>query len=321
MSANTQCDHLDTLISEQFGVVSRTQLLTLGMTDKAVEHRIRPGGPWQVMLPGVYLTETGTPSLLHKEMAAALYAGSGSVITGSAAMFHYGLRPPRLDMIDVLIPGERRRRSISFVQVERTLRMPLRVSTRGPLQFALVARAVMDTSRTLRNVREVRAVIADAMQQGHCTLRQLGEELGEGPIRHSALPRRVLGEVRQGIRSTVEGDLLDLIKGAHLPMPMLNPDLYLGKQFIARPDAWWPDAAVAVEVDSREWHLSPAAWEKTMARHDLMFSLGIYPLHFSPRQLHQEPTTVIKRIRDTYQRGLERGPLPIRTVPCPNRAG
>jgi hypothetical protein len=315
MSANTHCDRLDTLLSEQLGVVSRVQLLGLGMSDKALEHRIRPGGPWQVMLPGVYLAETGSPSLLHKEMAAVLYAGSGSVITGSAAMFHYGLRPPSLDMIDVLIPGERRRRSVSFVQVQRTLRMPLRVSTRGPLQFALVARAVMDTARTLRNVRDVRAVIADAMQQGRCTLRQLADELSEGPVRHSALPRGVLGEVRQGIRSTVEGDLLDLIKSARLPMPVLNPNLYVGEQFIARPDAWWPDAGVAVEVDSREWHLSPADWEKTMARHDLMLSVGILALHFSPRQLRVESAKAIQLLRAAREKGLQRSPLPIRTVP------
>jgi len=35
--------------------------------------------------------------------------------------------------------------------------------------------------------------------------------------------------------------------------------------FLAMPDAWWPAAGVAVEVDSREWHLSPADWERTCA--------------------------------------------------------
>jgi hypothetical protein len=58
-----------------------------------------------------------------------------------------------------------------------------------------------------------------------------------------------------GIRATAEGDLLDLLKVSGLPLPLLNADLYLGEKFIARPGAWWPDAGVAVEVDSREWHI------------------------------------------------------------------
>jgi hypothetical protein len=37
--------------------------------------------------------------------------------------------------------------------------------------------------------------------------------------------------------------------------------------FIACPDAWWPDAGVATEIDSRQWHLAPDDWERTMTRH------------------------------------------------------
>jgi hypothetical protein len=285
-----------------------------------MQYWIRPGGPWQVILPGIYLAQTGAFSLLQKQEAAQLYAGPGSVITGPAAVFHYGIRPPSLDTIEVLVPADRRRRSKSFVEVQRTFRMPCQISTRGPLRFALVPRAVMDAARGLDNRRDVRAVIADALQQGSCSLRQLATELNEGPVRHSALARAVLAEAGEGIRSTAEGDLLDALKKSQLPMPLLNPDLFAGGQFIARPDAWWPDAGVAVEVDSREFHILPEDWEATMARHDLMFSVGIYPLHFSPNQLRKQQQTVIKRMHDTYQRGLERPHLPIRTVPCPGPA-
>ena len=31
-------------------------------------------------------------------------------------------------------------------------------------------------------------------------------------------------------------------------MPLFNPSLYLGDTFLAKPDAWWPDAGVAAEV-------------------------------------------------------------------------
>lgn len=118
-----------------------------------------------------------------------------------------------------------------------------------------------------------------------------------------------------GIRSAAEGDLRDVIRSNRLPMPLFNPSLYLGDVFLGKPDAWWPDAGVAAEADSRAWHLSPEHWDRTRRRHDLMGEAGIIPLHFSPRELRFEPAMVAKRIQGALVRGLNRPPLPIRTVP------
>ena len=195
--------------------------------------------------------------------------------------------------------------------------MPARISSSGPVRLALVPRAVADTARQLTSLRDVRAVVADAVQLGRCTVSQLADELRNGPVRGSAMFRSVLGEVAEGIRSTAEGDLRDLIKTARLPMPLFNPSLYVGDTFLAKPDAWWPDAGVAAEVDSREWHLAPDDWERTRRRHDLMGAAGIIPLHFLPSQIRREPAKVAQLIRGALERGLNRPPLPIRTIPCP----
>ena len=125
----------------------------------------------------------------------------------------------------------------------------------------------------------------------------------------------MLAEVADGIRSTAEGDLHDVIRVNRLPMPLFNPSLYLDDVFLGRPDAWWPDAGVVAEVDSRAWHLSPEDWDRTRRRHDLMGEAGIIPLHFSPRELRREPAMVARRIRDALTSGLARPPLPIRTIP------
>jgi hypothetical protein len=73
--------------------------------------------------------------------------------------------------------------------------------------------------------------------------------------------------------------MLDLIKRGRLPLPLFNHRLYAGQELLARPDARWQDMAVAVEVDSKEWHLSPDSWERTMRRHDRMTAVGILVLH------------------------------------------
>jgi hypothetical protein len=312
---------LNELLDKQLAVVSRGQLLGLGLNDNAVQYRVRAGGPWQVLLPGIYLSVTGAPSLAQKEVAALLYAGSGSVITGPMALLHYGIRAAQdLDVIDVLVPADRQRRSAGFARLYRTARMPDRTSRSGPVRLALTPRAVADTVRQLTSLRDIRAVTAGAVQLGRCTVSQLARELDNGPTRGSARFRSVLAEVAEGIRSTAEGDLRDLIISARLPMPLFNPSLYDGGTFIAKPDAWWPNAGVAAEADSREWHLTPDAWDHTRRRHDLMAAVGIIPLHFSPNQIRREPSTVVKMIKGALTRGLQRPSLPIRTVPCPTSA-
>jgi very-short-patch-repair endonuclease len=62
-------------------------------------------------------------------------------------------------------------------------------------------------------------------------------------------------------------------------------------------DAWWPDAGVAAEVDSREWHLSPGDWERTLRRHARLTAHGILVLHFTPKQIRTEPAQVAAAIR------------------------
>lgn len=80
------------------------------------------------------------------------------------------------------------------------------------------------------------------------------------------------------------------------------------KVSIWQPDAWWPDRGVAVEVDSRAWHLSPADSERTMARHDRMTAEGILVLRFPPVELRRSRPEIAKRITATL--AISRGPLP-----------
>ncbi len=276
-----------------------------------LRHRLRPGGPWQRLLPGVYLTSTGRPTWEQLETAALLHAGDGSLITGPAALRNYRIRGQDSRVIDVLVPAPRRVVSGGFVAVHRTRRMPQYWTTDGFLRFAPAQRAVADTVRGLTDLGDARAVVAGAVQQRQCTIKQLLTELTAGPHRDSALLRSVLAEVIDGIRSVPEGNLRRLIRASRLPQPLFNPTLLVGSDFLARPDAWWPEFGVVVEVDSREWHLSPEDWEQTMARHRRMAAVGIIVLHVSPRQLREHPEQVLAEIEAALRAGR---PLPAITT-------
>jgi hypothetical protein len=291
------------LLAHQRGVLNRDQAISGGLSESALRHRIRRDGPWQRLLPGVYLAATGQPTREQRLIAAMLFAGPESLISGPAALQNYRIRGSETEIIDLLVPQERRLASRQLVVIHRTWRMPRECICDGPLRYAPVARAVADAVRDMEKLADARAVVGSAVQKGKCTIKQLADELAAGPMRRSALLRTVLAEVADGVRSAAEGDFRALVKRSNLPLPMFNARLFIDGALLAIVDAWWPEASVAVEIDSREWHLSPADWENTMRRHDRLIAAGISAIHVSPRQIRLEPGVVVGYITDALQRG------------------
>ena len=307
---------LSDLLRRQCDLITRSQALASGMTEAELRHRLRSSGPWKVVLPGIYLGHNGYLTVGQRELAALLYAGPGSVITGAAAATRHGVRLPISEAVDVLIPHRERRQSIGFVRIHRTIRMPNRPWIIDNLPWAPPARAVADAARHLGELKEVSELVADAVQRNKCTVAQLSAELRAGPKRGSASLRAVLAAVADGVASGAEADFRTLVQASGLPEPLYNPCLYVGEEFLAKPDAWWPDAGVAAEVDSREWHLSPAGWERTMARHSRMSAHGIIVLHFPPSRIRSDPAGVASELRSALEAGRARTRLTIRAVPA-----
>jgi hypothetical protein len=208
--ANYDRASLQSLLDKQYAVVARGQALSCELSNRVLQHRLRPGGPWRLLLPGVYLTVTGTPTPAQREMAALLYAGPASVITGPAALVSHGVQVPPTDLVDVLVPTTTQRKDQRYVRLHRTARLPRQalprqalpsqalpsqVLVRNEIRYAPAARAVADTARIMDGLDEIRAVVADALQRGACTLGQLTDEVSEGPIRGSALLRQAVADV------------------------------------------------------------------------------------------------------------------------------
>ena len=301
------------MLRAQHDVIARGQALACGMTNSMIKYRIRAGGPWRKLLPGVYVTVTGGVSVKQREMAALLYAGPRSVLTGLAAARRHGISALTSNIVDVLVPSTAGPRSTGFVRVLRTWRMPAGVCVEGEVRWVVAARAVGDAARGLRSGGEVRALVAQAVQQQRCSIALLAAELEEGPVRGSGLLRAALAEVEAGIRSVPEGDLRNLLRRGRVTEPVFNARLYDGDTLIGVADAWWAEAGVAAEVDSREYHFSAADWQRTMRRHDRLVAHGVLLLHFTPRQIRTEPEEVVNQIRAALAKGQARARLPIVT--------
>ena len=301
--------------------MSRAQALRTGLSRHAIGYRLRNGGPWRVLLPAVYLALPGAPTQAQWETAAVLYAGPYAMITGAAALRFHEFREIQgqdSGAIDLLLPARCQRASTGCVRVHRTSHMPA-MWIKGPFarRYAFPARAVADTARWLTDLREVRALVGDAVQNRHCAIAQLADELRLGGTPNGALLRMVIAEATDGVRSAPEAELRDLIIKARMPLPLFNPRLYLASgKFIACPDAWWPDAGVAIEIDSRQWHLRPDDWERTMTRHSDLGQYGIVTLHATPHQLRSAPAPFMRKAANAYKTGMTRPRLNILTLPA-----
>ncbi len=309
-------ERLMRVLQAQRQVITRRQAVLCGVPDSTVDRYTAPGGRWQRLLPGVYLALTGAATQDQREMAALLYAGPRSLLTGSAAMRRHRLRPAGPDVVDVLIPWERKRQSTGFVRVHRTRRMPERLFVTGKIRFARPPRAVADAARSLTRFDDVRQVVCEAVQRKACTVAELATELETGPAKSSALFREALAEIGDGVRSVAEADFRLLITRSSLPQPMFNAQLFDAEGvFIATVDAWWPEAGVAAEVDSRAYHLAAADQDYTTERHDRLVAHGILPLHFPPKRIKTDAPGIISELRSAIEKGRNRPPLPITALP------
>ena len=181
----------------------------------------------------------------------------------------------------------------------------------------MLDRAVADAARGMTRLSDVRGVVAEAIQRGRCDLASLIAELNEGPTAGSRFYRVALAEISEGIRSAAEADMKHLIDKSDLEKPMYNAELYaVDGTFLGIADAWWQRAGVAAEVDSRQYHLSPDDYERTVMRHNRLEAHGINLLHFLPSTLRGKSPAVVADLRGAIENGTNQPPLPIVALPA-----
>jgi very-short-patch-repair endonuclease len=304
------------LLIAQDCVITRAQALGCGIPASTIDRWISPGGRWQLLLPGIYLALTGRVGRDYREMAALLYAGPDSIITGNAALKMHGMDPPEFYMVDVLVPSHVRRKSVGFLRVQRTMRMPVSRYTIGERRFSDPARAVADAARGMRDFRDVRKIVSEALLKKRCTLGQLVTELREGPTQRCGLLRRAVDEVSDGVRSGAEADFRRLLIRGRISGVMYNAKLYTPDgTFIAMVDAWIGEAGVAAEIDSRAYHTTPDAQDRDTDRHDKLVALGVLVLHFKPERVSKDGPGVLAELRGAIHQGRQRPPLQIIALP------
>ncbi|GAA2089334.1 hypothetical protein GCM10009801_53580 [Streptomyces albiaxialis] len=314
-----------------------------GVTAATAHERCGPGGPWQMLLPGVCVLHRSVPTSEERLRAALLY-GAGervpsqggrrppsgtpepcdAMITGLAALalHHFAAAPSlrALDRIDVLVPRGRRPRSAGWARIVRGHGLPEPVEITG-LPVAPVPRALADAVSVVTDAVAVRRLLTESVRGGHCEAQSVVREL----TRARLLGRPHVVDAVEALlaegRALSEGLLYDMIVRYGLPDPCWNVELRLpGGPWLGSVDAFWPDHAVAVELDTRapraaeEGEYDGAAWSEHARKRENLERLGITVVHVTPRKLRDALEQQAAVVRTALMTSAERGPSAAVTV-------
>ncbi|AOR34326.1 hypothetical protein BFF78_27680 [Streptomyces fodineus] len=308
-------------------VLTAAQLRSHGVTTAELAEQCRPGGPWQLLLPNVVLLHPGPPTSEERLHGSLLYAARESapgvpaqptaqdphrpvyaeaMITGLAALTLHGFSttPPllSLDRVDVLVPRLRRLRSSGYVRVLRTPSLPTPKAVAG-LPVAPVPRALADAVAELTDAAAVRRLLTEAVRGGHCEPAAVVRQLTQAKLLNRPhVVDAVDALVAEG-RSIAEDRLYRMVSEYGLPDPVWNVDLRLpGGPHLGGLDAYWPDQAVAVELDTRaprQGHREDedALWSEYARKREHLERLGITVVYITPKKLRdgmEQQATVVR---------------------------
>ena len=287
--------------------------------------RCLEGGPWRRILPGVVLLFTGRPTTDQLVHAALILCGPEAVLTGVEACRRHGLRrgPVRRDdsgdrypEIHVLVPKRKQVRSVEFVHVERTLRVPVAV-VRGGVPLAPLVRACIDAARRIRSFAEVTELLSEPVQRRMCTVSALWAEVASGSRRGSAVPRAVLADVADGVRSAAERTAKQLWSSTGLPAAMWNAEVCDARgRLLGVGDCWLDDVAMLWEIESSEWHLDPAAHDYTVRRAATFTAAGAVYIASKPKMVLNDRAEVAATLLAAYAQACARPRPPLRARPA-----
>jgi very-short-patch-repair endonuclease len=276
------------LAERQHGVITRRQLLELGLSDDGIGRRVADGRLWRVH-QGVYAVGRPGLTLEGSFMAAVLSCGPSAALSHVAAGVLSGLLRERGPRIDVTVPrgGQRRRRSV--VIIHRAALPPTDVTTKHGIPVTTPARTLIDLADVLPRRRPERALDEAAyLRLDLSDLRPRPGRRGRGVLA-SVLRRHEPGTTRT--RSELEERMLILCEGFRLPAPKVNSSI---EGYTV--DFVWREQRLIVETDGWDSHGTRTAFERDRRRDADLLAAGWRVLRISHARLDREPDWTAKRI-------------------------
>ena len=269
--------------TRQDGVLTRAQLQAMGLSAGAVDHRVEVGR-LIVIHRGVYAVGHAAVSQRGRLRAALLAAGPTAVLSHGTAAALWRILPSMPPSVHVTLTEGAQRRSRKGLIIHRTTNPP---ETRTHQSLPLTA--PLRTLQDLKSQERERAA-GEALVLELVTEQQL---IRAGLMTDDVAPTR----------STLERDLLSLVRRSALPQPLVNTRL--GNH---RPDFLWPDHKVILETDGHHVHGRRSSFESDRSRDAELAAQGYVVVRVTWRQLKREPLLVTARLAQVL--AIRRSPPP-----------
>jgi very-short-patch-repair endonuclease len=287
------------LARRQHWVVTRAQLMELGLGSKAIRHRLWIGRLHPVMR-GVYAVGRAEIDSRGRWMAAILACGPHALLSHHSAAALLRIRKERPGPVDVVIP-DHVVRSRPGIRVHRQagLGSPSSWSERWPASETVDRIPVTGPVPTLVDLAmclppaELEAAVNEASQRDLIDPESLREALDAIPPRPGvARLRRLLDRHTFVLTETrLEQLFLPIARTVGLSLPQTQ--VWLGGY---RVDFYWPDLGLVVEADSLRYHRTPAKQAADNRRDQAHIAAGRMPLHFTHWQVRYEPDHVSRML-------------------------
>lgn len=281
----------------QHGAVSRSQLLVLGYTPAAIEHRLDRGRLHRKAW-GVYAVGRPDLSRYGEFMVALLGAGPGAVLSHESAAELWEIRRREAGPIEVSLPRTHRRPRAGVLLHRRRVLGSAHVMRVHGVPATSPALTLIDIANVV-STRHLEAAVnqTDALDLlDPPALRRLIRAFPHQP--GVVKVRRLLDD--QTFRLTdseLERMFLRLVRCAGLDTP--STQRYANTW---RVDFMWHKLGLVVETDSLRYHRTPGQQTRDYARDHAHRLAGLTPLRFTHSQIARQPEQVIQLLNAEVRR-------------------
>ncbi len=292
------------IVAAHHGVVSRKELLSLGLSSSAIARRL-VSGELHAVVPGVYRPAAIRPCPEITLRAVALRVGPDGVIAGRWAAWWHGLSRATVGPVSIIVPPGRWPSTVTGLTVSRrVLDRADRTTIRG-LALTGRARTVLDCAGWI-DAEDIR----DAALQRGTSIWSLERALERyGPGRGVVVARRLVDEARGGGVSRPERVLVQSLRSR-------GRERWTAGHWIrlAAAEEYWLDLAIeelrlAVEVDGWTVHSRADKYDTDRERQNALVGAGWTVLRYTPRRLREDLDGTVTEILDLAA-ALRRNRLP-----------
>jgi very-short-patch-repair endonuclease len=290
------------LTRRQHGVVTRAQLLALGMSSKTIRSRLERGQLHRLW-SGVYAVGRSDVSQFGRFKAATLACGTEAQLSHLSAAALWRLRPQRSGPIDVAVPSSVLRKRAGIRLHRRAEVGPTRfvrgIPVSDPVSVLIDLAAELATEEVEDAVNEADRL--DLIRTAHLRAALDNHSPRPGTGRLKAI---LDAQTFSRAANALERRFLAIVREAGIPAP--ETQRRLGRN---RVDFFWSALGFVVETDSLRHHRTAAEQAVDLGRDQAHARAGLRSLRFTHSQVFHRPDQVREVLIDAFHHLHDHRPL------------